>query len=113
QATKHMSSLKVPHIFEVIPIIDLLTAMLDKFASNKSLFPAVCAGVAKGQEVLNKYYSLTDDSIVYRIAMILHPRYKKLYFQHQKWPDSWIDTSVSFLQEQWDKYYKPKSIAQP
>ncbi|KAF8578866.1 hypothetical protein K439DRAFT_1316404, partial [Ramaria rubella] len=43
----------------------------------------------------------------------LHPRYKTLYFQCQKWPDSWIETSVSLLQEQWDKYYKPKSIAQP
>ncbi|KAF8581324.1 hypothetical protein K439DRAFT_226228 [Ramaria rubella] len=84
QATKRMSTSKIPRIFEVIPIIDVLTASLDKYASDKSMFPAMRSAAAKGREILNKYYSLTDDSIVYRIAMIIHPRYKTLYFQRQK-----------------------------
>ncbi|KAF8589538.1 hypothetical protein K439DRAFT_1332727, partial [Ramaria rubella] len=37
----------------------------------------------------------------------LHPRYKTLYFQRQKWPDSWIDTAVKLLHQQWEKHYKP------
>ncbi|KAJ7705200.1 hypothetical protein B0H16DRAFT_1206558, partial [Mycena metata] len=31
------------------------------------------------EEIL-EYYSFTDDSEIYRIAMILHPRYKMFYF---------------------------------
>ncbi|KAF8592424.1 hypothetical protein K439DRAFT_1317722, partial [Ramaria rubella] len=90
----------------VIPIIDVLTVSLDKYASDKSTFPAMRSAAAKGREILNKYYSLTDDSIVYRISMILHPRYKTLYFQCQKCPDSWIDTATKLLREQWDRHYK-------
>ncbi|KAF8574541.1 hypothetical protein K439DRAFT_1372140, partial [Ramaria rubella] len=107
QATKRMSTSKIPQIFKVIPVIDLLTATLDQYASDKKFFPAVHSVAAKGHEILNKYYSLTNDSIVYQIAMILHPHYKTLYFQQQKWPDLWIDTTVKLLCEQWEKHYKP------
>ncbi|KAF8578273.1 hypothetical protein K439DRAFT_1362533, partial [Ramaria rubella] len=105
--TKRMSASKISWIFEVIPVIDLLTATLDQYASDKKFFPVVRSAAAKGCEILNKYYSLTDDSVVYRIAMILHPRYKTFYFQWQKWPDLWIDTAVKLLHQQWEKHYKP------
>ncbi|KAF8573357.1 hypothetical protein K439DRAFT_1375567, partial [Ramaria rubella] len=39
----------------------------------------------------------------------LHPRYKTLYFQRQKWPESWIDTTVSLVHEKWEHHYKPQS----
>ncbi|KAF8579152.1 hypothetical protein K439DRAFT_1239162, partial [Ramaria rubella] len=105
-ATKRMSTSKIPCIYEVIPIIDVLTAVLDKYAANQTLFPAVHSAAAKGREILNKYYSLTDESIVYQIAMILHPRYKTLYFQWQKWPDSWVDTAIKLVHDQWETNYK-------
>ncbi|KAF8577731.1 hypothetical protein K439DRAFT_1364008, partial [Ramaria rubella] len=38
---------------------------------------------------------------------VLHPRYKTLYFQQQKWPDSWIDTAIMLLRKHWGKNYKP------
>ncbi|KAF8581490.1 hypothetical protein K439DRAFT_1353831, partial [Ramaria rubella] len=37
----------------------------------------------------------------------LHPHYKTLYFQRQKWPESWIDTTDKLLQDQWEQNYKP------
>ena len=56
--------------------------------------------------MLNKYYSLMDDSVVYRVAMsmlficylllslipfiVLHPHYKISYFSRAKWPEQWI-----------------------
>ncbi|KAF8592211.1 hypothetical protein K439DRAFT_1610612 [Ramaria rubella] len=73
QATKCMSSSKIPRIFEVIPIIDVLTATLDQYLSDNSLFPAT------------------------------------LYFQCQKWPESWVDTAVSLVREQWEHHYKPQN----
>ncbi|KAF8584116.1 hypothetical protein K439DRAFT_1346946, partial [Ramaria rubella] len=39
----------------------------------------------------------------------LHPKYKNLYFQCQKWPELWIDTAVSLVREQWEHHYKPQS----
>ncbi|KAF8573602.1 hypothetical protein K439DRAFT_948840 [Ramaria rubella] len=64
-----MFSSSIPRVFEVILIIDILTATLDKFASDHAIFPAVRAAAAKGRHILDKYYSLTDDSIIYRVAM--------------------------------------------
>ncbi|KAF8578547.1 hypothetical protein K439DRAFT_1304552, partial [Ramaria rubella] len=104
--TKQMSTSTMPQIFKVIPIMDVLTATLDKYTSNKMLFPAIRSAAAQGCEIINKYYSLTDDSIVYRITMVLYPRYKTIYFQHQKWPDSWVDTAVSLVCKEWEKNYK-------
>ncbi|KAF8585590.1 hypothetical protein K439DRAFT_1561212 [Ramaria rubella] len=69
QATKRMSSSSIPCVFEVILIIDILTATLDKFASGHAILPAVHAAAAKGRHILDKYYSLTDDSIIYHVAM--------------------------------------------
>ncbi|KAF8581381.1 hypothetical protein K439DRAFT_1354097 [Ramaria rubella] len=108
-----MSTSKIPQIFEVIPIIDVLTATLDQYSSNKALFPAVCAAAAKGHEILNKYYSLTNDLIIYQVAMILHSWYKTLYFQRQKWPDSRIDTTITLVHEQWECNYKPQHGSHP
>ncbi|RPD52700.1 hypothetical protein L226DRAFT_474024 [Lentinus tigrinus ALCF2SS1-7] len=38
--------------------------------------------------------------------IVLHPRYKSAYFKRQKWPQSWIDTAISLLREEW-QWYKP------
>ncbi|KAF8580643.1 hypothetical protein K439DRAFT_1619657 [Ramaria rubella] len=107
QATKRMSASKIPQAPEIIPIIDLLMATLDKYTSDRTVFPAGHSAATKGCKIINKYYLLTDESIVYQITMILHPRYKTLYFQWQKWPDSWIDTAIMLLHEHWEKNYKP------
>ncbi|KAF8581011.1 hypothetical protein K439DRAFT_1355395 [Ramaria rubella] len=40
-------------------------------------------------------------------AVVLHPCDKTLYFQRQKWPESWIDTAVKLLRDQWEQNYKP------
>ncbi|KAF8586736.1 hypothetical protein K439DRAFT_1340205, partial [Ramaria rubella] len=112
--TKCMSTSKIPRIFAVIPIIDVLTATLDQYSSNKALFPAVCAAATKGHEILNKYYSLTNDSIIYRVAMSMYPLLPVfLYFQCQKWPDSWIDTAITLVCKQWERNYKPQCGSPP
>ncbi|KAF8580009.1 hypothetical protein K439DRAFT_1358187, partial [Ramaria rubella] len=35
--------------------------------------------------------------------------YKTLYFLCEKWPESWIDTAISLVHEQWEHHYKPQS----
>jgi hypothetical protein len=67
--TKRISQNKVPLICDVIPIFDILTHTLDRFVDDETCAPVVCAAALHGLPVLNKYYALTDDSVVHRIAM--------------------------------------------
>lgn len=64
-----MSQSNRPLLHEVIPVIDKLYSMLKKASKNTDLDPVVRAAARRGRVMLNKYYSATDDSIMYRAAM--------------------------------------------
>lgn len=68
-ATKKISHSAVPLIHEVIPIFDTITTVLDKFIDNKKINPSIRVAAYLGSLIMNKYYSLTDESTVYRIGM--------------------------------------------
>lgn len=108
QCTLRISQSAIPLIHEVIPLIDVLTHSLDTFISKSSFHPAVRAAAARGKVVLNKYYQMSDSSIIYCCAMMLHPRYKTAYFARQEWPTEWITNAVYLLRSHWITYYKPK-----
>ncbi|KAJ7193561.1 ribonuclease H-like domain-containing protein [Mycena pura] len=136
-ATLCLSTNKHPCIFEVIPIIDLLNihlkAMVRKtkntvFVHPKDLkapktktpppppaqratFPVSCMAAATGIGILDKYYSKTDDSIMYHIAMLMHPSYGLSYFEQMEWPKDWQDTAVALACKQWTKHYCVKTPA--
>ncbi|KAJ3831564.1 hypothetical protein F5878DRAFT_69850 [Lentinula raphanica] len=71
QATKRLSMSARPLVADVIPVIDLINNRLEKLVNDMTKPPIVRASAAKGRAVLNKYYSKTDDSKMYRICMIL------------------------------------------
>ncbi|THH16802.1 hypothetical protein EUX98_g9241 [Antrodiella citrinella] len=112
-ATLRLSQSKIPLLHETIPVIDKLTTHLENVIADQSLSKPVCFAAARGLKILNKYYSLTDDSIMYRLAMLLHPRYKAEYFKRQQWPADWIKTALDLLRDQWVTHYKPKPEATP
>jgi len=68
-ATKKISKSKVPLIHHVIPIFDVVTTALEDHIDNSTLPLVVRHAALRGYLMLNKYYTLTDDSIVYRVAM--------------------------------------------
>ncbi|KAJ7208614.1 hypothetical protein GGX14DRAFT_395761 [Mycena pura] len=136
-ATLRISTNKHPRIFEVIPIIDLLTQFLEGVAkkevapvfvhpqdrkaaaaggrgrtaatsepTTRKHFDVVRAGALGGLGILDKYYAKTDDSIMYRVAMIMHPVYRQSYFDKQDWPQDWKDQAVSLARAQWNLNYK-------
>ena len=89
----------MPLLHQVIPYMDCLTMSLDDFHANPNLNPVVHIAVGHGHAVLDKFYGLTDDSHIFRIAMfkflwpaflceladpmygvVLHPCYKTVYF---------------------------------
>jgi hypothetical protein len=119
---------KTPLMHEVIPIFDTVTQVLDEHIADAkaTLPPAIHVAAARGCAMLDKYYGLTDSSIIYRIAMskspyvyvimaltylsyfaVLHPGYKMSYFHKVGWPCKWISTAEDALCEEWVLNYKP------
>ncbi|PBK91899.1 hypothetical protein ARMGADRAFT_896474, partial [Armillaria gallica] len=68
-ASERMSSSRVPLLHEVIPLFDLLISKFEDIIVNTDLFPGIQAAAICGCTVLCKYYSKTDDSYMYRMAM--------------------------------------------
>ena len=55
---------------------------------------------------MDRYYSLTDSSHVYHIAMVLHPGMKLEYFRNQKWEAEWIEQAETLVREVYAAKYE-------
>lgn len=65
----------------------------------------IAVGLNNAWQKLNKYYTLTDKSTVYVLAVVLNPQYKWKYFE-KMWaskPD-WIESAKENVQKHWDYY---------
>ncbi|KAJ7192443.1 hypothetical protein GGX14DRAFT_380169, partial [Mycena pura] len=51
-----------------------------------------------------KYYSATEESNVYRIAMVLHPSLKIEYFKLPRWEQPWIQTAEDVVRDEYKVY---------
>jgi hypothetical protein len=69
EATKKMSQSRTPLLHEVIPLFDIITIHLDRFVDNQDNFPIVRVAAQRGRAMMNKYYGLTDELVMYRVAM--------------------------------------------
>ncbi|OJT02035.1 hypothetical protein TRAPUB_7505, partial [Trametes pubescens] len=107
--TKQMSVSDRALVQDVIPYMDILTHHLNSFKSDVTLAPAVRAAAQRGRSMLDKYYTLTDDTMIYRVAMILHPQHKVQYFRDEGWPEEWVQTAIDLVREEWNTFYKPKN----
>lgn len=72
--------------------------------------PIIKHAARLGIKALNKYYSLTDDSYIYRIAILLHPAMKADWMRDQGWETEWIEEAINILREIWDADYNPGKI---
>jgi hypothetical protein len=57
------------NLANVIPVMDIINDRLTMKANDKSLSPAIRPSLGLAKRTLNWYYSHTDDSEAYRIAM--------------------------------------------
>jgi len=62
-------STDTPCIANVIPAMDRMHNELRAACNNEEYSPAIRAALKIGMNLLNKYYSITDNSELYRIAM--------------------------------------------
>ena len=59
----------MPCLANVIPVMDRMHDDLISACNNEDYSPAIRDALKIGKNLLNKYYSITDNSEVYRIAM--------------------------------------------
>ncbi|KNF06729.1 hypothetical protein PSTG_00045 [Puccinia striiformis f. sp. tritici PST-78] len=97
-------------VAEVVVWIDQITADLSTVVANdEDHFPPALRNACRaGLQITNKYYSLTNCSPIYRIAMVLHPSFKDEYFKLAKWPQSWADEAITLTRQMYERWYKPK-----
>lgn len=75
----------------------------------KPYHSAIKKAIELAQKKMNRYYSRTDESHIYRIAMVLHPGLKVQYFRKQKWLEEWIETAKALTREAYDANYKKET----
>ena len=101
---------------------------IDKHLASGSIdlkyLSLIQASMLIGKQLLNKYYDMTDQSEVYRIAMgmkpfsflsyiilrlklplVLDPRQKLDYFRSAGWEEEWIETAQEIVREEFDRRY--------
>ncbi len=111
--------------------MDILTHKINDAIQDESLHIAVRAAAARGRVILDKYYSKTDQSIMYRMAMstshtvshlilvtyhghdeVLHPQYKTDYFVDEEWEEEWIVAARDIITERWNTFYRDNDVVQ-
>ena len=110
--------------------MDHIDRHLASATRDDSYKPCIQAAVAMGKKLLNKYYSYTDHSELYRIAMskfliflihfkshfislpvVLHPSHKLAYFAQAGWPDEWRATAEEIVRAEFERAYVDIEIA--
>ena len=102
--------------------MDWMHANLVAACEKENYSTVIRATLKIGLNLLNKYYSITDNSEVYRIAMgkskfelyckhltfsllVLHPTHKLKYFAKQNWDEDWISTAEEIVWEEFRQNY--------
>jgi hypothetical protein len=96
-------------------------------APKRALHSSIKSALKLAKLTMNKYYSRTDESNIYRIAMgefaqsshtlileltviaVLHPNYKLEYFRARKWEKGWIETAQGLVRDEFDLNYASRA----
>lgn len=124
-ATLRFSATKTPLVADIVVAHDVL----DRHYTTLSLQTNadIQSGAKRALQVLSKYYSISDDNALLRLAVcryffrfyltttVFHPRLKTEYLVLRKWQDSWISTAKKYLQDIYTKHYRtsPSTVTEP
>ncbi|KAA1112329.1 hypothetical protein PGTUg99_016457 [Puccinia graminis f. sp. tritici] len=108
EITLQISTAGSPQLSHSVVFIDQVTEHLSTIISEKKYPAALRNACRAGLQITNKYYTLTDCSPLYRIAMILHPSFKDEYFKIAGWSAEWIKVAIDLTREMWVTHYKPQ-----
>ncbi|QRV90595.1 DNA polymerase [Ceratobasidium sp. AG-Ba] len=112
--TEALSRAGVPLLADVILHFDSLEYEYANIANDSDQPAYMRLGAQRARVVLNKYYELTDQSDLYRAAILLHPSMRRHYLTLAEWPNDWIEDSVALTVKIYREHYKPpNSVAAP
>jgi hypothetical protein len=114
----------------IFVFINQITDHLSTAISGKNYPPALRNACQVGLQITNKYYSLTDLSPLFRIAIckfsafhqhifstyqlyssVLHPLLQDKYFKLAHWEPEWISEAIRLARDMWLSIYKPSPVA--
>ncbi|GLB40081.1 hypothetical protein LshimejAT787_0705910 [Lyophyllum shimeji] len=98
-------SRRTPNLPYVIPVMDTIDTLFTNALKPTENGLAMRAAIKLAKATLNRYYSKTDQSDVYRIAMVLHPCHKLHYFEQAGWKEDWITTARLLVREEFESSY--------
>ncbi|KAG8692217.1 hypothetical protein FRC11_003774, partial [Ceratobasidium sp. 423] len=104
--TLSLSRASVPMLGNVIVLYDSLNHDYSQMCRNINLPVWACDGANCARLKFTKYYQKSDESVLYRLAILLNPSFRVHYLTRAEWPEDWIDTAVDLLEEYWEKHYK-------
>ena len=101
--------------------MDHIENVLTTLENDRKYDVAIRNAISIARRTLNRYYSLTDSSEVYRICMstwhsqsidklisdvltVLHPRHKLTYFTKAGWPAEWITVAETLARKAFEQY---------
>ncbi|KNE95438.1 hypothetical protein PSTG_11291 [Puccinia striiformis f. sp. tritici PST-78] len=107
--TLQVSTPRAARISDIVVFIDQITGHLSSaILERRDEYPPALRNACRaGLQLTNKYYTLTDCSPLYRVAMVLHPSFKDEYFKLAKWKPEWINEAIRLTREMWESHYKP------
>ncbi|KAG1748375.1 uncharacterized protein EDB91DRAFT_1218757 [Suillus paluster] len=106
--TNRFSQAEVPLVHEVIPMLERLEHMMVKVSRDTELSAIVRVAALAALQVIGKYYTLTDDNEVYRIAIITCPDKKMEWFtKNRDWHEEDKIEARHIATQRWLETYAP------
>ncbi|KAF9220145.1 hypothetical protein BS17DRAFT_715508 [Gyrodon lividus] len=100
-----------PNLAMVVPAMDFIDEMFTTgLLKKQELIPVIRAAIGLAKKTLNRYYSLTDLSELYHIAMVLHPQHKMEYFKEAGWSAEWTVTALQLVCNTYNNSYASRHI---
>ncbi|GAA6035396.1 hypothetical protein JCM8097_008855 [Rhodosporidiobolus ruineniae] len=103
--TQRFSKAGSPYIAEGIPVLDDFSNRLDRLLYNPDIPAVIHNALVFGWRMCQRYYSLSDEGIWYRMSIILHPSYGVEYLEKAGWSKAWIDTAIKITQDYYWEHY--------
>lgn len=107
--------------------MDVVDETLTNASLNMDYQPAIRAAANLAKKTINRYYSKSDMSETYHIAMgtynvlyislallilvlVFDPNHKLSYFETTGWSQDWIDTARSIAKEEYERNYASMNV---
>ncbi|KAH7332951.1 hypothetical protein B0J17DRAFT_631943 [Rhizoctonia solani] len=109
--TKIMSKANVPMLANVLVHYNSLNQKYCKLAEDTNILLWAQQAANHVQLKLNKYYTISDTSDLYRLVVLLNPSNHQAYLQKLEWKREWIEDVRNIAIDFWEKYYKPEDYS--